>query len=193
MPDEVTFRTVVLGGGRSSRMGFDKLTAPFAGEPLLRRLVLALEPLVPLVVTTAAGAAVLEGLPFATVVVTEPTAGPAASLALADAAVPPEVPLAVLPGDLPFLDAARVEAFVRGVPPETDVAWPVVGGTPGHPVVWSPRARGLLTTLMPDEPPSRLRRDARLVVAPIQADDDAYVTDVDTPDAWEAALARVRP
>ena len=174
-------------------MGFDKLTAPFAGEPLLRRVVRALEPLAPLVVTTARAAAVLEGLPFATVVVTEPTAGTAATLGLADGAVSPDLALAVVAGDLPFIDAARVEEFLGRVPAEADVAWPVVAGTPGHPVVWSPAARARIPTLAPGDAPARLRRDPALIVVPIDAGDDAYVTDVDTPEAWEAALARVRP
>jgi molybdenum cofactor cytidylyltransferase len=184
-------RTVVLAGGRSRRMGFDKLTALFAGVPLARRVVLGLRELRPLVVATPAVAGVISDLRFVQLVVTQPTAGPSMTLALAHAAVPHDIALAVTPCDLPFLDAAHVAAFVALVPDDADLVWPVVGGTPGHPVVWSPRARTRITALRDDEPPMRVRRDPALHALALDAHDDAYVTDVDTPDAWAAAEARV--
>ncbi|MDB5071592.1 MAG: hypothetical protein JWM87_2703 [Candidatus Eremiobacteraeota bacterium] len=183
-------RTVILAGGRSERMGFNKLTAPFDGVPLGRRVVLGLRELEPLLITTPAVAEVLSDLPFVRLVVTEPTAGPSQTLAIAHAAIPSDVFLTVLPCDVPFLDASLVTAFVKRVSNEADLAWPVVVGTPGHPVLWSPKARTRIARLRDDEPPSRVRRDCALRIEPIEECDDAYVTDVDTPGAWEAAEAR---
>jgi CTP:molybdopterin cytidylyltransferase MocA len=183
-------RTVVLAGGRSQRMGFDKLTALFAGEPLARRIARALQELEPLFVTTPAVADVISDLRGVRVVMTQPTAGPSATLALAHAAIPHAAYLAVVPGDLPFLDTPRVREFVARVPDDADLAWPVVGTTPGHPVVWSPKARTRIPVLGADEPPLRLRRDPALRTVALDEPDDAYVTDVDTPAAWSAAEAR---
>ena len=171
-------------------MGFDKLVAAFAGLPLARRVVLGLRDLRPLVVATLDVAGAIGDLEFATTIVTEPTAGPSATLALANAAIPREAYLAVLPCDVPFLDGARVRAFIDRVPDDADLAWPVVDGTPGHPVVWSPKARARLSSLRDGEPPMRLRRDALLRTLALDEHDDAYVTDVDTPEAWAAAEAR---
>lgn len=185
-------RTVVLAAGRSERMGFDKLAAPFAGVPLLRRVALALAPLRPLVVTTAALAPLIADIPGVDVLRTERTAGPSATLRLADAAVPAGERLAVVPGDAPFLDAARVRAFVCRAPAEADLAWPVVGETPGHPVLWSPRARVRIVALHDDEPPMRLRAEPALRCVALVETDPAYVEDVDTPDRWEQAQARVQ-
>lgn len=185
-------RTVILGGGRSQRMGFDKLAAPFDGEPLAHRVALALLELEPVFVTTPQVAAVLRDLPGVRVVETPPTAGPSATLALANAAIEPDAYLAVLAFDLPFLDAERVRAFVARVPEDADLAWPVVGGTPGHPVVWSPNARARIASLGDDDPPSRIRNQRGIRVAALDEDDDAYVTDVDTPAAWAAAEVRAR-
>ncbi len=183
-------RTVVLAGGRSQRMGFDKLTALFAGEPLARRVARGLAELEPVFVATPRVADVIADLRGVRVVVTKPTAGPSETLALAHAAIPLDLHLAVLACDLPFLDAERVRAFVARVPDGADLAWPVVGGTPGHPVVWSPKARSRIPALHAADPPLLARRDPALSVASLGEHDDAYVTDVDDPDAWAAAEAR---
>ncbi len=185
-------RTVVLGGGRSQRMGFDKLVAPFDGEPLARRVARALQELEPLFVTTPAVAAVLRDLRGVRVVETPPTAGPSATLALASAAIDEDMHLAVIAGDLPFLDAARVRAFVARVADDADLAWPIVAGTPGHPVLWSPKARARIASLGDDDQPSRVRDDAGLRTVAIEQTDDAHVTDVDTRAGWAVAEARAR-
>ena len=188
--DIARVRTVVLAGGHSRRMGFDKLTTPFDGVPLARRVALNLRELEPLLVATPAVADVISDLGFVQLVVTQPTAGPSVTLALAHTAIPHDTYLAVLPCDVPFVDAALVRAFVERAPDDIDLAWPVVGGTPGHPVLWSPKARTRIPALRDDEPPARVRRDPALRIEPIEERDDAYVTDVDTPEAWSAAEAR---
>lgn len=185
-------RTVVLGGGRSQRMGFDKLTASFDGEPLARRIARQLADLQPVFVTTAAVAAAIGDGFGATFVVTEATAGPSVTLALADDAIERDAHLAVLAGDLPFLDAQRVRAFVARAPDDVDLAWPVVNGTPGHPVLWSPAARERIATLGPGDAPARVRSHAGLRTAELAEGDDAYVIDVDTPRAWAEAEERAR-
>lgn len=171
-------------------MGFDKLVALFAGEPLARRVARGLLELEPLFVTTSAVAAVVADVPGVMVIVTEPTAGPSETLALAHAAIPADAYLAVVPCDAPFVDARKVRDFVARVPAGADLAWPVVGTTPGHPVVWSPKARARIPALRAGDAPMTLRADAALRVVALDESDDAYVTDVDTPDAWVAASER---
>jgi molybdenum cofactor cytidylyltransferase len=183
-------RVVVIAAGSSRRMGFDKLTASFAGEPLARRVACALLDLRPLFVATQPVAEVISDLIGVGIVETAPTAGQSETLALADASVFAEAYLAVLACDLPFLDAERVSAFIARVPDDADLAWPVVGETPGHPVVWSPKARERISGLHAETPPMRVRDDPALRAVALDEHDDAYVTDVDTPDAWNAAEAR---
>jgi CTP:molybdopterin cytidylyltransferase MocA len=185
-------RTVVLAGGRSRRMGFDKLVAPFDGEPLARRIARGLAELEPLFVTTPQVAAVISDVDGVHVVVTEPTAGPSATLALAHAAIAPGAYLAVLACDLPFIDAERVRRFVARVPDDADLAWPAVADVPGHPVVWSPAARGRIPALHTGEPPMRVRLDTTLKSGGIDELDIAHVLDVDTPEGWARAEARAR-
>ena len=185
-------RTVVLGGGRSQRMGFDKLTAPFDGEPLARRVARQLGELRPLFVTTQEVATAIGDRFGATFLITPPTAGPSVTLRLANDALEPGVYLAVVVADLPFLDAARVHAFIARVPDDADLAWPVVGETPGHPVLWSPHARARISSLGPQEPPARVRAGPDMRILELAQDDDAYVVDVDTPEAWVRSEARAR-
>jgi len=185
-------RIVVLAGGRSERMGFDKLTALFAGEPLARRIARALLELEPTFVATPSVADVVSDLHGVQVIVTRPTAGPSETLALAHAAIPHDRYLAVLPCDLPFVDAARVRAFVEQIPDDVDLAWPLVAQIPGHPVIWSPKTRARIPTLRSDEAPFVVRRDRALRTAAIDVGDDAYVIDVDTPQAWASAERRAR-
>jgi molybdenum cofactor cytidylyltransferase len=173
-------------------MGFDKLTTLFDGEPLARRIARALLDLQPTFVATPRIADLVADFARVRVVVTQPTAGPSETLALAHAATVPGAHLAVLPCDLPFIDADRVRAFVARVPDDVDMAWPVNAGTPGHPVLWSPKARARIATLRADEAPLRVRRDPALRTAAIEVEDDAYVIDVDTPEEWAAAELRAR-
>jgi len=175
-------------------MGFDKLTALFAGEPLARRVARGLRELEPVFVATPRVRDAIADVPGVQVVVTEPTAGPSATLALAHEAIPPEMYLAVIACDLPFLDAGRVRAFVARVPDDADLAWPTVADVPGHPVVWSPNARRRIPALSAADAPMLVRGDLLLRAAAIDETDDAHVTDVDTADAWAAAERRaLRP
>jgi len=185
-------RTVVLAGGRSQRMGFDKLVASFAGEPLAHRIARGLAELEPLFVATQQVADAISDVRGVRVIVTEPTAGPSVTLALAHAAIPADAYLAVLACDLPFIDAERVRRFVARVPDGADLGWPVVADVPGHPVVWSPKARGHIPALRAGEPPMRVRLDAALRTSALDESDEAYIVDVDTPDAWARAEARAR-
>jgi CTP:molybdopterin cytidylyltransferase MocA len=188
--DPARVQTIVLAAGSSLRMGWDKLIAPFEGLPLARRVVAGLADLHPIVVAAPGVAEVLTGLGGLQMIATEPTAGPSVTLALANAAVPPDLALAVIACDLPFLDATLVRAFLERVPGDADLTYPVVAGTPGHPVVWSPKARARIPALRADEAPARVRRDPALRVLEIVETDDGYVFDVDTPATWSDAEAR---
>ena len=55
---------IVLAGGRSRRLGRDKAVEPFGGQPLIRRVIERVEPLVDEIIVVVADAARGEALPL---------------------------------------------------------------------------------------------------------------------------------
>ena len=112
MPDAagVVLRAVlVLAGGGSSRMGRDKATLPFAGEPLLARVLRRVTlPGVPQFV--ALGPRQQVDMPAGVRVFrdADERGGPLSALAASLAAVPDGL-VAVVAGDLPFASAAVLQ------------------------------------------------------------------------------------
>ncbi len=117
------------------------------------------------------------------------------SLALADAAIADrDAALVVLLGDMPLVDAGLVATLVdaRGA---ADVAYPVRGGVPGHPVVFGPRPRAEIAGLPDGDTLRSLRADPRFTrveVALPEGDERAFV-DVDTPDDFARLRAGLEP
>jgi len=115
-----------------------------------------------------------------------PEFGMSRSLSLADAAVPDRShALAVLLVDTPFVDA-HILARVAAARAESDVAYPVRDGVPGHPVIFGPRAREFIAALAAGDTLRRLRDDPRLRRVRVALEDDAPFVDVDTPEDFTA-------
>ena len=108
-----------------------------------------------------------------------PERGMARSLRLANAAVPAGHALAVVLADMPFVDADLIATVIaaRG---ESDVAYPVRDGVPGHPVVFGPRAREAIARLPDGDTIRTLRADPQLRRVEIPIADDRPFIDVDT-------------
>jgi len=105
------------------------------------------------------------------------------SLRLANAAIDPDHAIAVLLGDKPLVSAGLVERMV-GELGENDVVYPVRGGTPGHPVVFSPFARALIVALRDGDTIHMVRDHDMLARRRIDVDDEGAYADVDTEDDY---------
>jgi CTP:molybdopterin cytidylyltransferase MocA len=172
-------------------MGFQKLLVFFRGRPLLDHAIAAAAPWHPLVVS---GPLVTEALAdradIEVVRNEECNRGMTHSLKLADRAVPPGLSLIVLLGDKPLITSeliARLCAEASGA----DVVYPIRPQTdePGHPVVFSPRARAKIDTLPDGDSLRRLRDDPSLISRSVVTDDEAAFYDVDTVAQLVAARA----
>jgi CTP:molybdopterin cytidylyltransferase MocA len=180
--ESVTY--VVLAAGRSSRMGFDKVSTPMTERTPLQMITGTLGRREFVVVMPSRSARHLN-LPGATIRINdEPARGMAHSLRVGLAAVPTGRHFGVLLADMPAMTPEvldRTESLLaRGV----DVAYPVDSNArPGHPVIFSASMRSVVQTLPDGDTLWRARDEAR-VVATWRCSDASAFLDLDTPGEW---------
>ena len=192
---------VVLGAGRSSRMGGpNKLLAEIGGKPLVRIVtdaVLASRAR-PVVVVTGHQRdkveAALAGLPVKFVHNPHFADGLGTSLKAGIAALPAEADGAIVClGDMPQVDAALIDRLIGAFDPDHGalVVVPTIDGKRGNPVVWSRRFFPDLMTVEGDVGARYLIGRYTEAVAEVPLSGTAALTDVDTPEALEAVRAEL--
>lgn len=183
-----SFAAVVPAAGRASRFGGRKLLADVAGAPLLQRtLESLLQAAVERVIVVIRGGDVFEGVPAlddprVTIVGNpDPERGMFSSIQAGLAAAPDDVPVLVIPADMPFVAAATVAAVAAHAATTGTVVIPVHDGRRGHPIALPARLReGLLAR----DPSISLKAALAALDAPIALVDVAdagILHDVDTP------------
>jgi molybdopterin-guanine dinucleotide biosynthesis protein A len=205
----MTVGSIVLAGGRSSRMGVAKADLAWDGTTLLGHVTaLVGEALGGPVVVVRAPDQRLPSLDPAVRVVADPREGlgPLQGIAVGLAALAGEAELAfVAATDMPFLRPAFVRATAAAVRVEDDVALPVIHGhrqplCAAYRTALAPVARELVSELhlRPSLLLARCRvrwlDEAALLADPAVAAADPHlesVTSVNTPEEYAAALARL--
>jgi molybdenum cofactor cytidylyltransferase len=192
---------VVLGAGRSSRMGGpNKLLAEIGGKPLVRIVVDAVlaSRARPVVVVTGHQRdkveAALAGLPVKFVHNPHFADGLGTSLKAGIAALPAEADGAIVClGDMPQVDAALIDRLIGAFDPDHGalVVLPTIDGKRGNPVVWSRRFFPDLMTVEGDVGARYLIGRYTEAVAEVPLTGTAALTDVDTPEALEAVRAEL--
>jgi molybdenum cofactor cytidylyltransferase len=192
---------IVLGAGRSSRMGGpNKLLAEIAGRPLLRIVVeqaLASRARPVIVVTghqRERVEAALAGLPVQFVHNPHFAEGLGTSLKAGVAALPAEVDGAIVClGDMPQVAAALIDRLIGALDPDKGalVAVPTIDGKRGNPVVWSRRFFADLMAVEGDVGARYLIGRYLEAVVEVPLSGNAAFTDVDTPEALEAVKAEL--
>ncbi len=187
---------IVLGAGRSSRMGGpNKLLAEIAGRPLIR--IVAEQALAsqarPVIVVTGHQRerveAALAGLPVRLVHNPDFAEGLGTSLKAGIAALPADVDgVIVCLGDMPQVDAGLIDRLIGALDPDKGalVAVPTIDGKRGNPVVWSRRFFPDLMTVEGDVGARYLIGRYAEAVAEVPVSGAAALTDVDTPEALAA-------
>lgn len=172
---------VVLAAGESRRFGGEKLTAALSGgERLIDRALNAVSSYRCCIVVSPALLQQLDPGAAEIVVNDRPDLGMAHSLALADARIAREDALLVLPADLALIEPHHV-ALVAEAASGFDVTYPRNSNdVPGHPVVFSVRARAHIAALAPNERISAIRDRPELTRRILRIDDPWPYRDVDT-------------
>lgn len=184
---------VLLAAGSSSRFGDEnKLVADFEGQPLIRHVagIVSESGVGDVVVVTGhdrdAVEAALDGLPVRFVHNEDWSAGMGRSIARGIRALRPDTPAAfIVPGDMPFLTAALLEALAgryadvertRVVVPTTE------DGRQRNPVLWPRRCFDDLASLDGPEGGKALLNRHCPEVLEVPIADVSVFTDIDTPD-----------
>jgi len=211
------FAPVILAAGASSRMGRPKDQLQFQG---LTVLALALKNCrdagcgTPIVVTRGERAAeiraqlALENASATLVVNPSPELGQTSSLRIGLQALAPKTrAFLVFPVDFPLIRAADVEELCRifdrpeqysSIDPNytvrplqaPDVVVPSFARRRGHPVLVNARLAPRILQLPPDAPARDVLSAPDLYTIYMEVDDDRVLVDLDTPDAYLAALER---
>ncbi|MHA6525776.1 molybdenum cofactor guanylyltransferase [Tessaracoccus sp. G1721] len=173
---------VVLGGGRSSRMGTDKLELRLGARSLLRRSCDAALTWAPTVVVASPWREGFDDPRLTFVLEDPPFGGPVAGLAAAVAALPADASeVLLLAGDLADPQAV-VDALARAQPGEDGVALVDMEGWPQY-LAARYRAAALRRAIA-DAPAVRdvsVRRVMRGLTLSLAEADERVTADVDTP------------
>ncbi len=179
----------MLAAGVAGRMGFDKAVTRSGRLAPLERIARALGEresvvVVPSRLREVARAMMPRSLAAAN---DDPDRGMAHSLHAGLQLVAADEPFGVLLGDMPAMTEATLVHTERALAAGADVAFPVDGGgRPGHPVLFSPRARSIVEALPDGDTLREARDDASLVRRTWVCADRSAFLDLDAPAEWEA-------
>jgi CTP:molybdopterin cytidylyltransferase MocA len=170
----------VLAAGAGVRFGGEKLTAVLpGGERLIDRALRAVAAYRHYLVTSTALLRHIDAGTADIVVNDRPDLGMVHSIAIVEARIPPSHAIVVLPADLALIEPQHV-ALVVEASSGYDVTYPRnPKDVPGHPVIFSGRARAHIAQLGPGERISAVRDRADLTRRILSIDDAWPYTDVD--------------
>ncbi|MEL6348641.1 MAG: molybdopterin-binding/glycosyltransferase family 2 protein [Myxococcota bacterium] len=199
-PIQPQIGAVVLGAGRSTRMGeANKLLVEIGGQPLIRTAIQTLLNTAarPIIVVTGhqhdAVQAAVADLPVTFVHNPDFRAGMSTSLRAGVRALPDTVDGALIAlGDMPFIQESDVQALIDAFAPQdgASICVPIHDKRQGHPVLWGRQHFAEMAALSGDVGARNIlaaNLDRRRLVAVGHA---GVHIDVDTPEALDAVRAR---
>lgn len=193
----MTTAALLLSGGESSRFGgLPKALISIDGTSAIRRIVdlcfsRGLDP-----VTVVVGphrtpiAHELREVPVTIVDAESWYEGRTASVQSGIEAIPPDRDVLFWPVDHPFVLESTVDILLQVRDEDPLAVWfiPTYQGHGGHPVVWRPNVRRDILDLRPDAPLRSLLPEFGVQVRRVEVGDPGVVANVDTPEAYRAAL-----
>jgi molybdenum cofactor cytidylyltransferase len=178
---------IVPAAGRSDRFGSPKLVATFDGEPLLARTVRSLlEGHVARVVVVAPETGAFDHLPqirdprVVVVVNPDPDRGMFSSIQVGWAAADGD-PVLILPGDMPFVQAATVGAVLAAYRRTPGFVVAQRHARHGHPIALPGALRAAILAAPAMSTLDAFIKAQGLVAIEVEVEDKGILQDVDTP------------
>lgn len=190
---------IVLAGGRSSRMGSNKLVETVADKPIVRHVAEAVLASVarPVVVVTGHQAeavrAALAGLDVQFVHNPDFAEGISTSVKAGIAALPDDIDGAVVAlGDMPELAGGQIDRLAAAFSPKDgrSIVVPVRDGRRGNPVLWGATYFEEMRGLAGDVGAKHLIVAHADQIVEVDLASDAVLVDIDTPEALAALRQR---
>ena len=197
-PNEKNIAAVILAAGQSRRMGKrNKMLVEIDGKPMVRHIAEAIieTGAKPLVVVTGHQPeelkTALTGIDATFVHNPQFADGLSTSLKSGLGALPDNINGALIAlGDMPGIAASHLNRLIAAFDPEKDqlICVPTRHGKRGNPVLWHSRFFSVMAQLSGDVGARHLIGEHADYVVDIEMDDDAVITDLDTPAALDAYL-----
>lgn len=190
--------TVLLAAGKASRMGTSKLILPFQGKPILAyALEAALQSSTLVVIVTGfhekeiltiLDAYTPEWKDRLTIVRNpNPGLGQFSSAIMGVEAIPEGEDFAISLGDAPLVTSAHYERL-QPLLPGHEAVRPYCEGVPGHPVLCAASLRKTILKLPVSYSMRELLQDREVIR--LDTDDPAWITDIDTPEAYQKLVTQ---
>jgi molybdenum cofactor cytidylyltransferase len=195
---------IVLAGGKSSRMGSNKMLADFHGQPMLRATVerlqaSAVDEVIVITGHQRAGIeAALKGLSVRVVHNPDYAEGLSTSLRVGVNAAKMADAVLVCLGDMPLVQPATIDKLIAAFNPteHRSIVVPTVAGHGGNqwgnPVLWGQEHFQRLTSLTGDKGARHLIGEMKAEATEVITTDEGILQDVDTPEVLER-LRALRP
>jgi molybdenum cofactor cytidylyltransferase len=203
VPPGPRIAALLLAAGRSSRMGGpNKLLEPIDGVPMVVRTAQRLlssraRPIVAVLGNQADQVdAALGKLPLQRVRNAAFAEGLSTSLKCGLAALPADLDgVIVCLGDMPLVAGRDIDRLIAAFNPLEGraIVVPTRRGKRGNPVLWASRFLPEMAELAGDVGAKHLIGEHADLVAEVEMDSDAVLTDIDTPDALAALRDKVKP
>ncbi len=191
---------IVLAAGRSTRMGPEnKLLLEVAGKPMVRHVVEAVQAsqVRDIVVVTGHEAARVEealaGVAVRFVKNDDYADGISTSLRAGLSGVGGDVDAAIVClGDMPNISANHIDKLIAAFDPQESrsICVPVTGGRRGNPTLWAREFFDEMASVKGDVGAKHLIGVYEDRLCEVAVDDDGVLTDVDTPEMFEAVRIR---
>ncbi len=190
---------LVLAGGRSSRMGSNKLLEPVNGKPLVRHVVDAAlaSTARPVVVVTGHQAeavrSALAGLDLLFTHNPDYADGISTSVKAGIAALPADIDGSLVAlGDMPEMTADQLNRLIAAFSPSDgrSIVVPVRDGRRGNPILWASAYFDEMRGLSGDVGAKPLLAAHTDQVVEVELDSDVVLIDIDTPEALAALRQR---